>query len=187
MSGRSFIQQLGAFTVCTAAVTFLFNGCTRSEPTAKPQATDAGHDAHEGGEHGHDHHHAEKGPHGGTLVAIGDEAAHVEFVLDAEAGVLTAYVLDAEAKKPVDADQDTLDIGFTVENEETKKDEVPELRDVILKKSATSEAEFSGQSDNLKGLKEFSGSIGQITVNGKEFKNVTFEFPEGNEHEHHHH
>jgi len=37
-------------------------------------------------EGGHEHH----APHGGTLVVFGDEAAHVELVLDPKTGALPA-------------------------------------------------------------------------------------------------
>ena len=36
---------------------------------------------------------------GGTLVELGNEFAHVELVLDSNAGSLTAYVLDGEAQE----------------------------------------------------------------------------------------
>ena len=46
---------------------------------------------------GHDHDHSEAGPHhhdpphGGAGVRLGDEEAHIEFLVDAEAGTVTAW------------------------------------------------------------------------------------------------
>ena len=48
-----------------------------------------------GGSHDHDHSHAEPHhhapPHGGAGVTLGDEAAHIEFLADADAGTVTAW------------------------------------------------------------------------------------------------
>ena len=47
------------------------------------------------GGHDHDHSHAEphyhEPPHGGAGVTLGDEAAHIEFLVDAGAGSVTAW------------------------------------------------------------------------------------------------
>ena len=44
-----------------------------------------GHDHSEAGPHHHDP------PHGGAGVTLGDEEAHIEFLVDAEAGTVTAW------------------------------------------------------------------------------------------------
>src|SRR5271157_4155067 len=59
----------------------LATGCSRT-----PSAASSGQP------HRHEHH----PPHGGTPVVLGDEAYHVELVLDSSAGILQAYVLDGE-------------------------------------------------------------------------------------------
>ena len=48
----------------------------------------------------------EKAPHGGVLLEVGAEAAHVEMVHDAKAGKLTLYILDDKAEKaePISGD-----------------------------------------------------------------------------------
>ncbi len=64
---------------------------------AAPQGVHEGHDhaAHEG------HDHDEKGPHGGDLFVLGNEAYHAELVLDEERDQVTVVLLDATAKQPV--------------------------------------------------------------------------------------
>jgi hypothetical protein len=42
-------------------------------------------------------------------------------------------------------------------------------------------SQFGGQSDKLKNVKKFEASVNAVTVKGKEFKDVKFKFPEGNE------
>ena len=48
-------------------------------------------------EGGHEH----VAPHGGALVELGEELAHLELVHDPTTGTLTAYVLDGEAEQAV--------------------------------------------------------------------------------------
>src|SRR5579872_3126525 len=82
---------------------FFLTGCPGETPQPKkPVTTATSHDDHdEDHDHDHHHHHAEKGPHGGALVAIDQDDAHLEVVLDDETGTLTAYVLDGHAEKAV--------------------------------------------------------------------------------------
>ncbi len=49
-------------------------------------------------DHGHDH---PKAPHGGVLLEVGKEEAHLEVVHDEKAGKVTLYVLGKDAKTPV--------------------------------------------------------------------------------------
>src|SRR5690349_10658250 len=51
------------------------------------------HESHGGGG-GHVH----RAPHGGTLVELGEHTYNLELVRDADAGKLTAYVLDGHAE-----------------------------------------------------------------------------------------
>ena len=42
--------------------------------------------------------HLHRAPHGGTLVELGEEFAHVELLVDGTTGAATAFVLDGEAE-----------------------------------------------------------------------------------------
>ena len=46
----------------------------------------------------HDHSHSEKGPHGGSLVELGEEEYHAEVVLDHDSHTLRVFVLGKDAK-----------------------------------------------------------------------------------------
>jgi hypothetical protein len=179
-----------------AAGLFLLAGCPGETPTAgKPGKTGAaangGHDGEAEAEHEHHHHHADKGPHGGALVAIGADDAHVELVLDGETGKLTAYVLDGEAEKPVAIKQASLQLGITLPDEDagekTKgglpKDVFPLMLAAVDPQDGKA-SEFSGTADELKGVEHFDAALTSISVGDKSFKNVSFSYPEGNEHEH---
>src|ERR1700679_2898203 len=75
----------------------LFAGCTKA-PTAASGQT-----------HLHVHH----PPHGGTAVVLGDEAYHMELVVDPEAGVLQAYILDGELENFIRSAMPSIEIDAT--------------------------------------------------------------------------
>src|SRR5438045_6213064 len=110
---------------------FFLTGCPGETPQPKkPVTTATGHADHdEDHDHDHHHHHADKGPHGGALVAIGEDDAHLEFVLDADTGKLTAYVLDGAAEKPVAIKQAKLQLAFSLlppDEEDGSKSKLPD-------------------------------------------------------------
>ena len=176
-------------------------GCQQSSPPPKTAKTggsapadhdEQGHDE-KGHDHakegGHGHQHAEHGPHKGTLVVLNGHKNHLELVLDAETGKLTGYVLDDDAHDAVAIKQAELALGISLPNPEAKKDELPELIElklVAVKPTADGEAtEFVGESDKLKGVKEFDAVLLSITIGDKAEKEVKFNFPKGNEDHHH--
>lgn len=129
-------------------------------------------------DHGHHHHAA---PHGGTMIALGDEAAHLELLLDSAGGKLTGYVLDGEGEKAIRVSQPQIQLQITGRD-------VPSTLTVALKPVAnplTGEAagdtsQFEATDAGLKGKKNFSVTIEDITIKGANFKNTTSKFPEGN-------
>ncbi len=128
--------------------------------------------------------HEHAAPHGGTLIAFGEEFAHLELVLDAASGQITAYALDGEAEKSVQLAQEVIEIEVEKPRKFTFKLVAQENALTGEKPGATSE--FRGQSDVLKNVKEFNAKINSITIRGREFKNTHFNFPKGNEEEHEH-
>jgi hypothetical protein len=131
------------------------------------------------------HDHAHQAPHRGTLVELGEHFAHVELVLG-EGGKLTAYVLDGEAENPIRLAQKEIVLQVEGRGPDVK-DPSPgmvALRAVaspLTGESAGDTSEFAGQSDLLKGIDHFSGTIHLISVKGQEIKEVEFAFPDGNE------
>ena len=129
-----------------------------------------------------EHHHEHKPPHGGAPIVFGDGLAHLELVLDAKEGKLTAYVLDAELQRAVRVKQK--EIELRVRPGDGKSEAVVKLRavgSVLTGESEGDTSQFEGQDAGLKGLARFAGTIAALTVRGKEFKDVEFRFPEGNE------
>ena len=130
----------------------------------------------------HEHH----PPHKGTLVEFGEEFAHLELVLDPATGVLTAYALDGEAEKAVRLKQ--MEIVIEVPGEGGKTG-VKDLKTITLKPVSSDlsgekpgdTSEFNATVPQLKGVKEFDGVVKALNIRGKDFKDVKFNFPKGNE------
>ena len=161
----------------------LFAGCTTPAPpppnqnntnatNTQQQNTNTGKKE----EGGHEH----TAPHGGTLLGFGDEFAHLELVLDEATGKLTAYALDGEAEKAVPLKQETIEIEVKGSTPFTVKLNAVENKLTGETKGSTSQ--FEAQEAKLKGLQKFDAVLKSISIKGKEFKNVEFKFPEGNEH-----
>lgn len=144
-------------------------------------AHDHGHGHNHSHGHNHAHHHHHTAPHGGTLVVLGEEAAHVELLLDNKEGQLTAYVLDAEAEKAIRIVQPEIEMVLSGKDAKTT---VP-LKLAAVSNPLTGEkvgdsSEFAVKDDKLKNLKRFDVTIKSITLRGVKFDNVKSPFPEGN-------
>ena len=134
-------------------------------------------------------HHEHTAPHGGTLVVLGEEFAHVEFVLEETTGKLTAYVLDSEAEKPIRLTEKTIGLKINrLNSEQTVALQLQAVPNVLTGETEGDTSQFEGQSDALVGTTEFHAEIASIAVKGQAFAHISFEFPEGNEgaHDEHH-
>lgn len=124
----------------------------------------------------HQHH----PPHGGTPVVLGAELYHLELVLDAASGRLSAYVLDGEMEEFIRIAAPSLEISVTAGGQP---------RTLVLSavaSPATGETVgntslFEVQADWLKTMREFDGVLTRIEVRGTAFTAVAFNFPKGND------
>jgi len=131
------------------------------------------------------HHHEHEAPHNGTLIVLGEEFAHLEFVLDSEKGELTVYVLDGEASNPVKLESGSLTLNLTQPKQEALV--LSPVADKLTGETVESTSKFSANSEVLRGVTTFKGTLQSLTVKGREFSGVKVTFPEGNEsHEKHH-
>jgi hypothetical protein len=140
-------------------------GCSRA-----PQAADSGTP------HKHQHH----PPHGGTPVVLGDEAYHVELVLDASSGTLQAFVLDGEMEDFIRSAVPSIEIVATVGGSPRT------LVLAAVPNPATGEtvgdtSEFEGRADWLRATPEFDGVLRSVAIRGTTFTDVKFNFPKGND------
>jgi hypothetical protein len=127
--------------------------------------------------------HEHKAPHGGCLIEIGEEFAHVELLLDAASGKLTAYILDGEAEKAVRIRQKELKLTFEkVEGKASElKVELKSVANVLTGEAEGDSSQFEGASDALKGVKLFHAAIDKIEIRGQKAKDIAFAYPAGNE------
>lgn len=127
---------------------------------------------------GHEH----RAPHGGTLVAFGDEFAHIELVLDPAKGSLAAFVLDGEAERGVRVEQTTIRLSIEPEARGARLAlSLGGVPNVLTGESVGNTSEFRATHEQLRGLQRFEAEIARIEVKGRVFENVRFHFPEGNE------
>lgn len=154
-----------SFAFLLLASSFVLAGCSKNpEPAAATRPTKHEHIA----------------PHGGTAVVLGNEAYHVELVREESSGRLQAYLLDGEMEKFIRASMASFEIVATVKG-------APET--LVFKpiaNTATGEtvgdtALFEAQAEWLKSTREFEGVIKSLTLRGRTFTDVKFNFPKGNE------
>jgi len=134
------------------------------------------------------HHHEHKAPHGGCLVAVGEHFAHIEFVLDAATGKLTAFVLDGEAEKAVRIKQKEIKLKIEGLGDKKIELELQAVANVLSGETAGDTSQFEATHEKLKGAKHFDGEIDKIEIKGQKTKDIDFDFPHGNEggHDHEH-
>ncbi len=143
-------------------------GCGKKAPSSASATAPARHEHHP--------------PHGGTPVVLGDEAYHLELVLDSASGTLQAYVLDGEMENFVRCTAPTVEIDATVGAERKI------LKLTAVPNPATGEivgdtALFEAHADWLKMATDFDGRVKKITIRGTTFTDVKFNFPKGNDQE----
>jgi hypothetical protein len=122
------MKTSASFALIAAAGLALGGGCAEAtkEKPAGGQTAAAGHD-----EKGHDHaehEHSSTGPHGGHVIELGKEDYHAELIHDDDAGTVTIYVLDHEAKSPVaiEAKEVTINIKHEGKGEQFKLAAAPQ-------------------------------------------------------------
>ena len=124
--------------------------------------------------------HAYHAPHGGTIVRLGREEYHLEFVRDAAAGKLTAYLLDFEAQDAIRSRAESFDLVATVGAEKRP------LTFKAVPNSAAGEtnadaSRFEAHAEWLKTTPRFDAELSQLKIRNTIFLRVPFNFPKGNE------
>jgi hypothetical protein len=136
------------------------------------------HDDHAG--HNHTQGHAHSAPHGGTLIELGNHQGNVEFVRDATAGKLTAYLLDAHAENFVRVPLDAFTLKATVAGREETLTFAP-VGNASTGEKAGDTSQFEASADWLKTTTTFDAVLTQLSLKGTTFTAVKFNFPKGAE------
>lgn len=130
-------------------------------------------ETHSDADHGKLHVHV--APHGGTLVELGDHAANLEFVRDASAGKLTAYILDGHAENFLRIPS----VGFQLVAQIQGRSETVSFKPVA--NPATGEkvgdtSQFEAQAEWIKSTPAFEGTVPELIVKAHTFKDIKVQF-----------
>jgi hypothetical protein len=129
-------------------------------------------------EAGTEGHHEHTAPHGGTLVELGDEFAHVELVFESGAGRIAAFVLDGEAEQAVRLAQPTLPIVLEAPPGLAGRPlELAPVASKLTGERVGDASEFVFADARLKGHQGLRGSLLSIDVRGQTFRDVPFVVP----------
>ncbi|GJM44123.1 MAG: hypothetical protein DHS20C21_09650 [Gemmatimonadota bacterium] len=118
--------------------------------------------------------------HGGALVPLGEDHAHLEFVLEPATGLLTMYVLDGEAGKPKRLQQEMVFAKITTDAEEFA---------MVLFAQGDSEtgeqlgdtAFYQAAHRKLEGQAGFDAVLEGVTIGRQSYRRVSFRYPLGTE------
>ena len=154
------------FIACMLPLLLAASACSKKESPAAANAPVAKHEHHP--------------PHGGTPVVLGDEIYHLELVRDAEAGRLSAYILDGEMENFIRSTAPSFEIVATVGGAR---------RPLVLQaiaNPATGETVgntslFEATADWLKTTPSFDAVLTTLDIRGTTFSAVPFNFPKGND------
>ena len=135
-----------------------------------------------GGGHDHDHAHnhgdghGHKAPHGGVLVNVGDEFCHLEFVQEPESNRLQLHVMRFHPKEgPLKISMAQIEVGATTGGEEKAIVFKPvELDGITATDHPTSL--YMAEVDWLKNAPNFNGTVKKLTIEGKLFLEIAFQF-----------
>ncbi len=119
-------------------------------------------------------------PHGGTAVELGKEEFHLELVLDAAGGRLTGYVLDGELEQFIRIPAPTLRLNVRLNGVDQPLDLVAVANSATGEKAGDT-SQFEAVADWLKSTPRFDARLVEITVRGKTYRDLSFNFPKGNE------
>jgi hypothetical protein len=147
----------GALLLLSAAVV----GCGRNAPAPAPGGGAAQPAAEEA--------HPTEGPHGGELVELGNEEYHGELVHHKNAGTVTIYVLDGEARDvvPIESTEITINLTHGGQAEQFKLTASPEESDPAGRSSR-----FVSSDEELAAHLEEEGTNAElvITIEGKQYR-----------------
>lgn len=140
------------------------------------------HDGHDHGPGGHVHedgeeHGADEGghvhtaPHGGLLVILGEETAHVELLHDADKGELRAYLLGAHADSPVRVTQESIELSLDGID---KPLVLAAVASALSGETVGDTSEFAVTDPALKGAELKSGKIVKVEMLGMTYEAVAF-------------
>lgn len=115
-------------------------------------------------------------------MVLGDEAYHLELVLDAPGGKIQAFVLDGEMENFIRCTATSFEVAAAVGGEKHTL-VFQAVSDPATGEKVGDTALFEAQADWLKTTQKFDGVLTSLTIRGTTFAVVPFNFPLGNDHD----
>jgi hypothetical protein len=132
-----------------------------------------------------EHTHASEGPHGGTLIELGNGAYHAELVHDDAAETVTVHILDSSAQSGVaiEAAEITINLKRGGRGKQFKVAAAPDPSDSTGKSSrfVSSDPELADDLDQ-----EGAGARLVISIDGKQYRGDIDHHHGHDEHDHEH-
>ena len=127
----------------------------------------------------HSHHH--EPPHGGTVIRLGDELFHMEWVEDTEAGIMRCYIMDGHLEQFIRIKQESFDVLVKTMDSQEISWTFQSVENRATGETVGNTSEFHAQLSALPNQNTFEGTIQTVHILGQQFENITFKYPEGNE------
>ena len=130
-------------------------------------------------DHSHDKPHHHDPPHGGAGVTLGDEAAHIEFLADAETGTMTAWFFTPHMERYLRIKAESFAVLAKLPDGEAR------LTFTAVANAGTGEtvgdtSQFVARADWLGGAGSFDAVLQEVSVRGRVYRSVAFNYPKGN-------
>lgn len=152
------------------AATALIAACSKGE-------AEAGGGGDEHGAHVH------SAKFGGEVIPAGDHIANIEVVHSVETGELTVYTLDGHNEELVKSPEASLTVAISGHDFETFDLTLAADVNELTKNKVGSTSMYVGQSDTIKGVDHFHGTVGSVTLSGTVFEGLKFDI--GGSHDDH--
>jgi len=157
-----------------------FAGCQQDSGSAADEPTKEHAQHHDDSDRAHHH----VAPHGGTLVAVGEHYANLEFLLDKNTGELNAWVFDGCAENPIRITDSVIECVLTIEDKPSTLVLSAQANE-LTGETVGNSSQFAATLDQLQGAQKFAISIPSLTIKGQTLEDISFSYPDnggGEEH-----
>ena len=114
-------------------------------------------------------------------MELGEEAAHLEVLWNTENGKMVVYCIDGECERPLRTTQKQLNLKVDGETFVLQA-----VANPLTGETVGDSSEFEGEFPALKSRAKWEGKFAEITLQGQVYKNLDFDYPPSEEHQHSH-
>ena len=112
-------------------------------------------------------------------MTLGDEEVHIEFLVDAEAGTVTAWFFKPHMERYLRIKAESFAVLAKLPNGEAR------LTFAAVANAGTGEtvgdtSQFVARADWLAGARSFDAVLPEVSVRGTVYRSIAFNYPNGN-------